>query len=126
MRNTDTSAAVAANRLRKQKRWAEEMRSDGWLVQQYPMDPQHYGDTCETCDRRQSGSHVCKPHALVPQDGGGLLWAYRCPLGHAWTCWYGPQGGYFSGCMCAWCADGRLRDGAKTWPRAPFYNAEQS
>lgn len=130
MRNTDTSAAVAANKLRKHKRWAEELQADGWLVQQWPMEPQHYGDYCKNCDRspevnRPITQLICKPFALTRPDRGGLCWHYTCPLGHSWICWFSPDKGYFSDCMCGWCVTGRAEDGAKTWPRTPFYNETQ-
>lgn len=98
-----------------------------------PMEPQHYRDVCFTCSRRTSSQALtaafkepvtlaCDPHSVVEMISGSLLWSYRCPMDHNWTCYYAVTLGYFSDCMCAYCVQCREEDGAKTWPRASAYN----
>jgi hypothetical protein len=48
-----------------------------------------YGDSCERCIRLDR-STVVEPLAAIPDGGGGMTAAYRCPkCRHTWTCYWG-------------------------------------
>ena len=46
-RNRDTSSATRANILRKRRRWAEELRSAGWSVEEPPAEEERSSEEQE-------------------------------------------------------------------------------
>lgn len=112
------------------RQWRESSGMSWPPVASHATVLRHYGDGCrECCHTASSGNSwprhgwITTPHDLQLRDGHSLryLGYYRCPVGHAWTCGWAIDTGYYSDCPCPWCVAKRIENNAESWPPMPRY-----